>query len=209
MNCPRCGSPVMIKGTRWECGWCLDSGYLPRSGRPDTYSIRIVCGVDLDEAWEALRAGLFSMVPAHAERMLPSLLRAALFQLSVSAPPDGGRDARDIRGDLDDMRAFVGRHKEPCVPDAAEMIENGIPLFSGEAALDGESFGSFWQSLLDALDEEGAVPWETDSDAFFDALAQFRSWRRGGPGCDAEYLENFYLLQGSFHKRWLLRHPEE
>ena len=28
MRCPNCGSPVSIFGTRWECGWCGDSGVI-------------------------------------------------------------------------------------------------------------------------------------------------------------------------------------
>ena len=24
--CPTCGNPVMVKGNRWECGWCCDFG---------------------------------------------------------------------------------------------------------------------------------------------------------------------------------------
>ena len=32
MRCPWCGSgPVMIRGDRWECGWCGDSGKLKRT----------------------------------------------------------------------------------------------------------------------------------------------------------------------------------
>lgn len=27
-RCPHCGSPVSIKGNRWECGWCGDHGDL-------------------------------------------------------------------------------------------------------------------------------------------------------------------------------------
>lgn len=26
IQCPHCGSPVMIRGNRWECGWCCDFG---------------------------------------------------------------------------------------------------------------------------------------------------------------------------------------
>ena len=26
IRCPHCGSPVMIRGSRWECGWCGDFG---------------------------------------------------------------------------------------------------------------------------------------------------------------------------------------
>lgn len=28
IRCPHCGSPVMIRGNRWECGWCGDFGAL-------------------------------------------------------------------------------------------------------------------------------------------------------------------------------------
>ena len=31
MRCPWCGSPVMIRGSSWECGWCGDSGSLKRT----------------------------------------------------------------------------------------------------------------------------------------------------------------------------------
>lgn len=26
LRCPHCGSPVMVRGSRWECGWCGDFG---------------------------------------------------------------------------------------------------------------------------------------------------------------------------------------
>ena len=26
IRCPHCGSPVIIRGSRWECGWCGDFG---------------------------------------------------------------------------------------------------------------------------------------------------------------------------------------
>lgn len=25
-RCPHCGSPVTMRGNRWECGWCGDHG---------------------------------------------------------------------------------------------------------------------------------------------------------------------------------------
>lgn len=32
MRCPTCGAPNVIRrGDRWECGWCRDIGFLPRS----------------------------------------------------------------------------------------------------------------------------------------------------------------------------------
>ena len=26
IRCPHCGSPIMVRGNRWECGWCGDFG---------------------------------------------------------------------------------------------------------------------------------------------------------------------------------------
>ena len=28
IRCPNCGSPVMVRGNRWECGYCGDFGAL-------------------------------------------------------------------------------------------------------------------------------------------------------------------------------------
>ena len=56
--CPRCGSPVMLRGNGWECGWCLDSGGLDSLSRtrPRTeLRARIVCGVDFPLTWTDLK----------------------------------------------------------------------------------------------------------------------------------------------------------
>ena len=29
-KCPNCGSPVQIKGTHWECGYCGNSGIMKK-----------------------------------------------------------------------------------------------------------------------------------------------------------------------------------
>lgn len=35
IRCPSCGSPVMLRGKRWECGWCGDFGELSSLSRSD------------------------------------------------------------------------------------------------------------------------------------------------------------------------------
>ena len=35
IRCPHCGSPAMVRGGRWECGWCGDFGNLGSSGLSD------------------------------------------------------------------------------------------------------------------------------------------------------------------------------
>ena len=91
MNCPRCGSPVMIWGDVWECGWCLDSGRLSAAPRPARVPLRFVCHVDLPEAWSALKKALYAFVPRHAGALAPSLAHVAAHQLSLSEPPSRRR----------------------------------------------------------------------------------------------------------------------
>lgn len=50
MRCPTCGDPVMIRGDRWECGWCTDFGFLPRSAAvPKEITFQLTLSVPCDE----------------------------------------------------------------------------------------------------------------------------------------------------------------
>ena len=69
--CPHCGSPVRVRGNRWECGWCGDFGALsslPASERAkldgtDRITITITVTVPDDEApKEFTQAELEAMV---------------------------------------------------------------------------------------------------------------------------------------------------
>lgn len=207
MRCPRCGSPVMVFQDRWECGWCLDSGQLSAAAQPARISLRFVCHVDLPEAWGDLKKALYALIPRHADALTLSLAHAAAHQLSLSSPPEDGHTEPLF---LRELQAFLEAEKPLCIgAETAARIERGEPLFADEAALSKEALGSFWQSLLDALEDEGASPWETDTDAFFRTLALFRSWRRGGPGNDPDYLDHCDVLQNAFHRRWEKLHPDE
>lgn len=50
MRCPTCGSPVMVRKSSWECGYCCDCGNLPRP--------RIVLTVDVEEEPQLTVEGL-------------------------------------------------------------------------------------------------------------------------------------------------------
>ena len=208
--CPRCGSPVMLRRGGWECGWCLDSGELALLSRTQPRAelrARILCGVDLPGTWAELKTELGRLVPQHADALLPALGHMAAHQLSRSAPTeDAQREAASLR----DLRAFVETEKELGLPGgAAARIAHGETLYADEGALSEEAFGSFWQALLDALEEEGALPWDTDTDRFFGAAADLRFWRSGGPGADPAYNAGRDALQMAFHARWEALHPEE
>ena len=208
--CPRCGSPVMLRGNGWECGWCLDSGgldSLPHTTKSRVLHARFICSVDLPETWTELKAELYKLVPKHADALLTSLGRVAVHQLSISSPPQDDRvEPQHIR----DLYAFLETEKDLGVSAAiAARIEHGEKLFAAEGALSEANFGSFWQALLDALEDEGIIPWEADTEAFFRALACFQSWRDGGPGNDHAFLDNYYALLNAFHDQWEARHLDD
>ena len=130
-----------------------------------------------------------------------------MYEISLSPPPEDGQ-IEPTR--LRDRQAFFDAETEFSVPDGFKTrIERDEILFEDEGVLSDDRFGSFWQSLLDALEEEGASPWETDTDRFFYALACFGSWRKGGPCADPAFPGSKDALQQAFHSRWELLHPED
>ena len=207
LACPRCGSPVMLRGNRWECGWCLDSGDLGSLSCTQTQTelhARIICRVDFVQTWTDLKTELARLVPQHAAMLMPSLRQAAVYQISLSPMPE---EEQIEPSRLRDMRAFFEANIE--FSPSTQRIVQGEILFEDEGVLSERRFGTFWQSLLEALEEEGAIPWNTDTDRFFYDLACFACWRTGGPCADPAFLDKKYALLRAFHDRWEAQHPEE
>lgn len=207
LACPRCGSPVMLRGSRWECGWCLDSGDLGSLSRTQTQTelpARIICRVDFAQTWADLKTELARLVPQHAAMLMPSLRQAAVYQISLSPMPE---EEQIEPSRLRDMRAFFESNIE--FSPSTQRIVQGEILFEDEGVLSERRFGTFWQSLLEALEEEGAIPWNTDTDQLFYDLACFACWRTGGPCADPAFLDKKYALLRAFHDRWEALHPEE
>lgn len=207
LACPRCGSPVMLRGSRWECGWCLDSGDLGSLSRTQTQTelpARIICRVDFAQTWADLKTELSRLVPQHATMLMPSLRQAAVYQISLSPMPE---EEQIEPSRLRDMRAFFEANIE--FSPSTQRIVQGEILFEDEGVLSERRFGTFWQSLLEALEEEGAIPWNTDTDRFFYDLACFACWRTGGPCADPAFLDKKYALLRAFHDRWEAQHPED
>ena len=83
MRCPWCGSPVMIRGASWECGWCGDFGSLQRTPAKKsqntaqiTLTLSFVYHVDLPETWNDLKKALNQIAPGQIA--LPQLLGKVL-----------------------------------------------------------------------------------------------------------------------------------
>ena len=63
--CPWCGSPVTVRGSRWECGWCGDCGdlsSLPDARRAATGLKRKERAEQINRALVPLEQGAFSIL---------------------------------------------------------------------------------------------------------------------------------------------------
>lgn len=71
IRCPHCGSPVKVRGSRWECGWCGDFGALsslhPSERAKLNDTIRVTVAVTVTEPEEDTPR---KFIPAELEAMV-------------------------------------------------------------------------------------------------------------------------------------------
>ena len=150
MRCPWCGSPVMIRGSSWECGWCGDSGSLKRTPlqQPEiTLTLSFVYHVDLPETWNDLKKALGQLAPKNT--LLSQLLGKVLLHnistgiQNAGALPDE-KKAAELRTFLTTTTDLnLGENAEEIMRDAKRGV-----LFCEEAALSETDCGTFWTELL-------------------------------------------------------------
>lgn len=154
MNCPWCGSPVMIRGSSWECGWCGDFGSLQRTPAKKsqntaqiTLTLSFVYHVDLPETWTRLKKALGQIAPKNA--LLSQLLgKVLLHHISAGIQHAGAlldeKKAEELRSFLHNTADLnLGESAEKIMRDAKKDV-----LFREEAALSEMDCGTFWTELL-------------------------------------------------------------
>ena len=154
MNCPWCGSPVMIRGSSWECGWCGDFGSLqrtPAKKSPNTAQITLtlsfVYHVNLPETWNDLKKALGQLAPKNI--LLPQLLGKVLLHNISTGIQNAG--ALPDEKKAEELRTFLHNTLELNLGESADEImrdaKRGV-LFREEAALSEADCGTFWTELL-------------------------------------------------------------
>ena len=163
MRCPYCGSPVMIRGSSWECGWCGDYGSFRSVPNrrpaqkpapepiPDTLQLTLKLSffyqVDLAETWGKLKKALEQLAPTDPS-LLQLLGRVLLYHISVGIQHKGAlTDAQKT----EELQSFLQNTADLNLGKGAEEIlrdaRQGI-LFREEAALSETDCGTFWTELL-------------------------------------------------------------
>ena len=176
MNCPWCGSPVMIRGSSWECGWCGDSGSLKRTPlqQPEiTLTLSFVYHVDLPETWNDLKKALGQLAPKNT--VLSQLLGKALLHNISTGIQNAG--ALPDEKKAEELRTFLTTTTDLNLGESAEEImrdaKRGV-LFREEAALSETDCGTFWTELLSTRPVEDYYN-RVDPDGLFDLLSELSS----------------------------------
>ena len=180
MNCPWCGSPVMIRGSSWECGWCGDFGSLQRTPAKKsqntaqiTLTLSFVYHVDLPETWSDLKKALGQLAPKNA--LLSQLLgKVLLHNISTGIQRAGAlpdeKKAEELRSFLHNTNDLnLGESTEEIIRDAKRGV-----LFREEAALSETDCGTFWTELLATRPVEDYYN-RVDPDGLFELFSELSS----------------------------------
>lgn len=180
MNCPWCGSPVMIRGSSWECGWCGDFGSLQRTPAKKsqntaqiTLTLSFVYHVDLPETWNDLKKALGQIAPN--DTSLSQLLgKVLLHHISAGIQHAG---ALPDEKKAEELRTFLHNTLDLNLGESAEEImrdaKRGV-LFREEAALSETDCGTFWTELLSTRPVEDYYN-RVDPDGLFELFSELSS----------------------------------
>lgn len=176
MRCPWCGSPVMIRGSSWECGWCGDCGTLKRTPvqQPEiTLTFSFVYHVDLPETWNDLKKALSQLAPKNT--LLSQLLgKVLLHNISTGIQHAG---ALPDEKKAEELRTFLNTNTDLNLGENAEEIvrdaKRGV-LFCEEAALSETDCGTFWTELLSTRPVEDYYN-HIDPDGLFELFSELSS----------------------------------
>lgn len=220
MNCPWCGSPVEIRGSSWECGWCGDFGSLqrtPAKKSPNTAQITLtlsfVYHVDLPETWSDLKKALRQIAPNNTS--LSQLLgKVLLHHISAGIQHAG---ALPDEKKAEELRTFLHNTLDLNLGESAEEImrdaKRGV-LFREEAALSEADCGTFWTELLSTRPAEDYYN-HVDPDGLFELFSELSSayayfgGKKDEEMGEAQDYQN--ALEEAFNTHWqnkVLLHPD-
>ena len=220
MRCPWCGSPVMIRGSSWECGWCGDFGSLQRTPAKKsqntaqiTLTLSIVYHVDLPETWSDLKKALRQIAPN--DTSLSQLLgKVLLHHISAGIQHAG---ALPDEKKAEELRTFLHNTLDLNLGESAEEImrdaKRGV-LFCEEAALSETDCGTFWTELLSTRPVEDYYN-HVDPDGLFELFSELSSaYAYFGGKKDEEMGEaqdHQNALEEAYNTHWqnkVLLHPD-
>lgn len=170
MNCPTCGAPnVMLHRDIWECGWCGDSGPIPRYILEQREAARERQNAWWQNAAVTTRNAALTFVEA-VTRLLPTYpeskafaWRVVLCQVSAGLIESGlwnktwddevddsviGRIFYPYRALANDLADISGISNSATIEKA---VRSRTPLFQPEGQLTDKVCGKFWELMIEQL----------------------------------------------------------
>lgn len=170
MNCPTCGAPnVILHKDIWECGWCGDSGPIPRYILEQRKAARKRQEIWWQNAAVTTRNAALTFVDA-VTRLLPTYpeskafaWRVVLCQVSTGLIESGlwngtwddevddsviGRVFYPYRALANDLADFSGISNSATIEKA---VRSRQPLFQSEGQLTDKVCGKFWELMIGQL----------------------------------------------------------
>lgn len=148
-RCPHCGSPVMLRGNWWECGWCGDSGYLASRKSSEQNDLPAIC----DEELEELERGVLSVVEGMQKRLgdgqpaRTNAFQLVVYGMSHALCPSGHQTPHSLAL----LQAFFQHYSFCTADEVLSASRSGSPAFTDQFALEQGQLGSFWRSVLAEL----------------------------------------------------------
>lgn len=196
IRCPHCGSPIKVRGNRWECGWCGDFGSRSSLKSPLRNQPSPKSAPGLEELEKGVWKILNGMKTHSPENHTEPTFRLALYAMShglLSAGSSGGYG-------LSLVSAFLQNYPICSFPDFQKAISAGTPISSREFSLSREALGAYWQNLLPGLpsyETFSAWPdWLTD---IFEGWSEVEGLFLGSPADEV-----FPALKEMFNAHWCL-----
>ncbi len=170
MKCPSCGAPnVILHKSIWECGWCGDSGPIPRRILEQRKAAREQQNAWWKNAAVTTRNAALTFVDA-VSRLLPTYpeskafaWRVVLCQVSTGLIESGlwngawddevddsviGRVFYPYRALANDLADFSGISNSATIEKA---VRSRQPLFQPEGQLTDKACGKFWELMIEQL----------------------------------------------------------
>lgn len=199
IRCPTCGDPVMIRGNRWECGWCGDFGSLSSLAPSERAKLARLAAADSPALHWLERGALAAIQGIEAllgsgEDARAAGCRLAVYGMSRALLPAEVRTGERIRL----LEEFFRRYPFCDAGQVLAAAKRGVPAYEAEFALTEQNLGFFWEEQLPGLPaapEWGNWPeWLTAS---LDGLSQVMSALSGERETDL-----FDELRDAFEGHW-------
>ena len=213
MRCPHCGSPVMIRGSYWECGWCGDCGMLQRTQQKKAAAAPASRYeyTRLPLIWAELKSELGKLAPRNA-RLSGLLGKALLHFISLGIHHSNTDVGTEQMQELDlFLNSAADLKLGERVSEIKRDLQKGV-IFEKEAALSEQSCGEFWTELLSVLPREQYYdrPCESLDSVFTDLSIICEQFYQYEGDSDNAWRCSWVKMKDEFYGRWkelALLHP--